>query len=329
MERLSNSERKFWKGPDFETLENSTILPRKIGRLFVSVRPQNLPSYSQHPFTSGVCISTRSRYAQLGLEVCDFNEFLKIRVISQKTDMYEMDIFEKKEEIAPSYEGILMDLLKTEMRSRYGDVSPLRTRNPQEFRIEVKNHSTRPIIIPPGSRLFRFYSLYGSKILNQELVSSVESGGIKIDGRFGEDWMWSLKRKGDREKIDGIIVRIKDENRRWIPPDPDNTPLSISDEGDYRGGLENFLEPIPQTDEKILWIGETPKITIRSSLDALVDWMVFQDKNGWNESSNIKCGTHINSYIIDGGTDWPVRVEVVSPTTPEKMPNFVLLRFFR
>lgn len=299
-ERLSaNIEGKFWKGPDIEISEEVTFPCLSYQSAPVIIHPQDLPSlYGCHPEAlQYVRASTRSRYTQLGL------------------DVYEAVT-----------EQVCRRILDGNIQNMWGNIL-------RPFTVEalVFNRSARPVYLPKGSRLFRFYSFIGVKRMQgKELVSIVKRGGIKIDGEFGTDWMWGYAKKGERdERIVGINVRIKDENRKWIPPDSSNTPLSISDSGNYREELDRFLEPIPETKKEILWVGETPKIMIEDGLNAIISKAVVPDIKAESNFLYDGWGLHINSHLIDGGkTNWPLRVEVVSPTLRGKIPNFVLLDFF-
>lgn len=39
---------------------------------------------------------------------------------------------------------------------------------------------------------------------------------------------------------------------------------------------------------------------------------------------------HVNSLLLDGGSpEWPIRTEILSPTSPGKIPEYILLRFLR
>lgn len=230
----------------------------------------------------------------------------------------------------PQFDDFLLENLRVSVRSRFaqlgihvgeyfpesiGIIKDEDDRKPREVTASITNFSGRAVNFNDGSRLFRFFHYNPGDLIThmKKLEELVQSGGIQIEGENGVEW------KIDREHR-GIMLRVS--NRRYMPYNP--KPAEIPDTGDYRDEIDALLKPIPVSEKPILWIGETPKVTLSESLEGVLSRNVVPGDP--HEFYRDKNGMHINSHLIDAGSDWPIRVEVVSPTTPEKMPDFVLLR---
>lgn len=271
-ERLGfNPEGRLWKGPDVVT--SSPVLLEKLRRAIIPViiTPDSLPPSSRN--FRELQISTRSRLAQVGLEV----------------------------------HGVIEDEI---------------TEGVSDFRanVEVTNHCQRPIKLEEGFSVFRFFhESPGAAIDRRALESIFAAGIIKIEGEEGVDWEWSRN---------GIFVSINSEGRKWIPPDSNNTPIIIDGKVvDYRSSIAPLFVPISQTDEKILWIGETPKITMPDSIEMILSKSAFHNHKDI-QPDNV--GVQINARLIDGSkTGWRIRTEVESSTNPKKIPNVIHMRFAR
>lgn len=300
LEQLShNVEGKFWKGPDLVTTVPVTIYDHAHVPFLVT--PQSLPPLRGLPPEAlrYVHASVRSRYAQTGL------------------DVYEA-----------ATQQVARAIMDNRMQNIYGDIT-----REAEVDILIFNHCARPIHLPEGSEVFRFYyELARPAIYGEELVQMVQDREIQIEGKYGADWVWahSDPRLGGRRDIAGIYVRIKDEDRRWIPPHPEDEPIVVDQESrlhDFRDKIGQLLEPIPGDDRQILWIGETIPVTLDASVEAILDKAVIQDIH---KITLKNFGVQINSRLIDGErTNWEIRVEVLSPTSRLLIPNFVLLYFIR
>lgn len=290
------------KYPDIATTK--TVVVDRFAEIPVAIPiPINSPPYAVHGFSDGSRFvmykpypSVRSRYAQLGIDISD-------DVISQ---------IEKGLRYDPNL-------------NQDSEPTPL---------ITVNNYGARPILLKKGARLFRFYEEPDGLFYLQgdELVNAVESGFIKIQGEQLDDWQFSYGTIAGRivVRAKGIFVRVKKEDRKWIPPHPDNKPIWIPDlENGYRGIIDSLLKPIPkQKDGIILWIGETVRMTLPLSIDAVLGRGVFREVNKSTDPKNQNnWGTQINSRLIDGGkTNWGVRVEILSENDPDG-DCFVHFRF--
>lgn len=292
-----NVEGKFWKGPDLVTTKPATVYDHAVVPFLVT--PKSLPSLRGLPPEAlhYVRESVRSRYAQVGI------------------DVYEA-----------ATQQVAHCIMDNRMQNQYGDIT-----KEAEVGILVFNHCARPIHLPEGSEVFRFYyDLARPAIFGQELLRMVSEGKIDVEGEYGVDWAWSHSDSilGRERDITGIYVRIKDEGRRWIPPHPENEPIVVDESiyiHDFRDKIGQLLEPIPGDDRQILWIGETIPVTLDQSVEAILDKAVIQDIR---KATLDNFGVQINSRLIDGGrTNWGIRVEVLSPTSKEKIPHYVHLYF--
>lgn len=286
-------EKKLWKGNDI-ALASPTFIPARRSQLasFV-IDPANFVSFDPSKLDR-THISMRSRLAQAGLDISHFGQQLAHFMVVNGIDV---------------------------------------TNQPFAADIMVDNYSQRPIDLSSGARICRpFYEGTASALTGQRLLELEENGDIKIEGEENVDWAW---RRENGHGVTGVYIRISDK-KLWIPPHPTNKALIVYDDDgfdnftklsgfDYRKQIDEALQPAPQTDRPILWIGETkPRITLSENVNGILHSAVVQTITG--KGSHI--GFHINSHMIDGGrTDWPVRVEVLSPTVPEKLPHFVYMSF--
>jgi hypothetical protein len=300
LERLSqNVEGKFWKGPDIVTAGDVTIY--RHTNIPIIITPESLPSlYRCQPEALRYTrTSVRSRYAQLGIDLHD-------------------DIGGQ----------IAQWIVENNKQTSDG-----RIQEQFEARALTFNRCARPIFIPEGTHLFRFFYEHAQPALRgKNLISLVNSGEIKVDGEYGSDWMWSYNRNGSGEdNIIGINVCIKSEGRKWIPPG-DNKPIVLdlaydATGYDYRKRIDVILEPIPYDNKEKLWIGETVPVNLGGRIEAILSKIVVRDTSKFEIET---LGLQTNSMLIEGGkTDWPIRVEVLSATTPEVIPNFAHLHFVK
>lgn len=183
---------------------------------------------------------------------------------------------------------------------------------PSTVEVTMTNHGKRAIAIKESAKVFRLYSYSKNQTARRtELEKLVKEDDIKIEGLEGINWEWDINEEGVPI---GIYVVIIPNSMRWIPPDSNTQPLVIDERvHDYRQVIDTLLQPAPQTDESILWIAETPKITLSTSVDAILDRRVVIF-NTQGEVVSTPC-FQINSRFIDGDkTRWPVRLEIVGPT---------------
>ena len=296
VERLSRSvENEFWKGPDVQAATD--VVLNGVARIPILIHPEGLPrmddlSREDFHFLHG---SVRSRWAQLGV---DLEEDIGLRIAKALVT----SVGTKDKVISPFFGEVVLH-----------------------------NLAARSIRIPKGARVLRlYYDIKESALFGRDLIHAFTSGNIKIEGEFGKDWVWAYHREDSRENdnIVGVHVRVNSRGRRWIPPDTDNIAVTVDDSiPDYRTKIDELLVPLPHTRERILWIGQTKKVTL-SSVEAVLD---RETRSNIDVSArHLTKGYQINSRLIDDGrTDWPVRVEILSPTTKSTISNFVTFHFRR
>jgi hypothetical protein len=299
VERLSRSiENKFWKGPDVQVATDVFLnTAARTARIPILIHPESLPPMDglvpdNFYFLHG---SVRSRWAQLGVDL--------------------------EEEVGPRIAGALVASVGSKDK----------VTSPFFGEVVLHNRASRPIHIPKGSRIFRlYYDVKESALFGKDLIHAFTSENIKIEGEFGRDWAWAYGGEDSRgdDNIVGMHVRIDPRGRRWIPPDADNIAVTVDDSiPDYRTKIDELLVPVPHTKETILWVGQTNKITL-SSVEVVLDRQTRSNINV--NAKRLTRGYQINSRLIDDGrTNWPVRVEILSPTTRSAISNFVTFHFRR
>ncbi|HKC14913.1 MAG TPA: hypothetical protein VKC89_03055 [Patescibacteria group bacterium] len=223
--------------------------------------------------------------------------------------------------------------------------------------VSVRNNSERSVSLPQGTRLFRLYiEPSGSDVEGQNLLEMIKKGEIAISGEQGKDWDVAFDRltritedgmlqipgvdifgkvhgisgrlaySGD-EGAFGIWLRLDPDKRMWVPPDPDNLPIELPDNPglDYRYIVDSYLKPAPVSEILIHWVGETvSKVKINPGVTGIIDRSPLRSKGNFTHGYQ-----HANSLLLDGGSDWPIRTEILSPTVPESVPNYILLRFIK
>ena len=191
---------------------------------------------------------------------------------------------------------------------------------PFPLTVDLTNYGTRPIRLPEGTKFLRLFTdSERHAITGGALQQLVFSKDIQIDGEAGVDWIW----KSDEEDASGIYVRIMPDSLVWIPPDYKNsTPITVDTENGSRDKINLLLEPAPIRTQTF-WIGETRNVALGVNVEGIIGKPVRIEEDGTVRSS----GRHLNSRLIDGGTDWRVRVEVVSSTLADQVPNYVSFYF--
>ncbi len=195
------------------------------------------------------------------------------------------------------------------------------------------NHCQRPIYISKGTPLFRFFKDTGESTLRgDELTSRIRNGLIKVQGIPGEDIIYSYDKYGQEN---GLYVRIKDENRGYIPAEIDGAQQGVLNYDfahlpylEKRKKIDSLLVPVPQDEKRILWIGETIEFQIDKSLEGILDRIATKQPGEYGFFDQL--GIQTNSHLIDGGkTVWKIRVEVLSPTRKDLIPDYVHLHFIK
>lgn len=193
--------------------------------------------------------------------------------------------------------------------------------------VVMTNYGARAVAIGADVGVFRLFSYSRERLLRgSDLIGLVDRKNIKIEGQEGIEWEW--QRDNDGIPI-GMYAVIRPDSMRYIPSDPNLTPVAVEESiHDYRAAIDVYLQPAPRTNQSIFWIAETPKLTLPSLIDAVLDRIVVVfDSTG--KAVATKC-RQINSRLIDGGkTNWPLRVEILGPTTSVDPLAYVGLSFIQ
>lgn len=297
-ELLHKLDGKLVTGPDVALAQDLYINPQD--RISVPViiphlsPPLNRLPPHVYPYAR---VAMRSRMAQLGLEV-DENSMLTIT-----------------ESLKRFYAGNVGDS-QNEM---------------YEAKVDIHNGCARPIYLPEGTDIFKPYFWDGKPTVASHLLKLFDEERIKITGTENVDYRFFFDEYGtSEENIRGIEMKINEEKRMWID-DSTMDPLTMHNETtgnlgfDYRKVLNDLFTAIPlNKKEPILWIGETTSIlTLHPSVHGHIDRKVGQFRSE-EERKHI----HRMALLLYGGrTDWYIRTEIESPTTPGVIPTSIFVEF--
>jgi hypothetical protein len=289
----------FWISPDIAVATSATIAPGE--RVFVPItlpdKPVPLPCFD-HPCAFSILLpSTRSRFAQLGLEVLPSAGF----------SIAQTPLIEPKS-------GELRAIIPVINYAARPIHLPEGTKF---FYLYYWNGKT----------------ITGQSLINL-LGSAVKISGVEgKDWRwwYGQEAMdVGLRREHVQGKdIQGIELFLNPESQAWIPPSCE--PMAISDasaSNHNRAEIDQFLKkPVPESEESLFWVAETSaSLAISPTIHGLVDWVVTL--SGEPVATDDNSHHQTNSTLIRGGhTFGKMRVEIFSPTTEDVIPRTVLLRF--
>jgi hypothetical protein len=195
--------------------------------------------------------------------------------------------------------------------------------NGLESQVEIVNLTQRMYQLPQGTGLFRFYQLNTPSIEGDELDSLI-SNKVKISG----EWEYATGYDTNGQKIHkGVFLPIGD--KRWMikPNKRFESPTVIPKKRPPRVEIDQVFTPLKELREQTFWVGETPHVILDPSIDMVLDSNAFHSTSEdihWR-----KVWEHVRSPLVDGGSDWRVRVEIYSPTKRRRIPNFVLATFYR
>ena len=194
--------------------------------------------------------------------------------------------------------------------------------------VTVINHSNRPIGLSKGEAFCYAYYFDGKKMRGEELDSKIgteQDVTIRVVGKENVDWRkwYGADKAHSLENLEGIEFMINAESRRWITPNDE--PIRLHDkaaENHLRGLLDTYLTgPIPQADEQIFWVSESSAgLHLDSSVHGILQWFVSERDHDFQT----------NSVLFKGGNTYGrMRYEILSPTTEEKIPKSVIMRFVK
>lgn len=291
---LEQQKQRFWVSQDIGTTVDVTVQPQNIRIIPVSLPRSFLPIESLNNYAfSCVFAATRSRFAQLGLEVLESSG----NSIAQT--------------IIPIENG----------KTNEGFIAL----------VPVFNHSARPIHLPETTKFFYLYYSNGALITGKNLKELIGKE-IKIGGKEGYHYnLWTDPRiAAANNPVRGIELLIDPKSRRWIKPQ--SIPITISDDpmpNHNRAQVDSFLEkPIPRSKTPIFWVAQTlAEVELDNSIVGLMDTIV-ETPNPINRDF-IQAEYQTNSLIIRNGFSGRIRTEIVSRTIPSQIPKKVLLTFAR
>lgn len=227
----------------------------------------------------------------------------------------------------PNLHPYALSALHATTRSRYAMVGLEIVRGGiLHSKVTVINHSNRPIELSEGEAFFYAYYFDGKTIRGEDLdnrIGNEQDAEIRIAGRENVDWRkwYGIDKAHFPKNLEGIEFMIDPKSRRWISPSDE--PIRLHDEvaeNHLRGLLDTYLtKPIPQTDEQIFWVSESSaELYLDFSIHGILQWFVDENDHGFQTNSELFKG---------GNTYGRMRYEIVSPTTEERIPKSVIMRF--
>lgn len=321
-ERLArNVPKKFWKGTDILLMEDVILEPSSGYEdwmpVSIKVTRDNLPPL-EGLFRDDLSLlsgSLRSRLAQSGVDLHELPGNILAQGIRQTayTGFYAEHPINFHEGAALNFP----DLSALCYANGYRDLVEI-FNEPVNDVAFVANRSARPVRLDKGMGLFRFFTPLAPAVCGKGLVSLIEDGEICIDGEKGIDWDVARNRSGLET---GVMVRIEPQSERWIS-DGDDVVYVSDTEQNYRSILSAMMAPLPD-DRQVLCIGETP----RTKLSDRVEGVIYKATSpnitgqGWLSGVNI----HTNSHLIDAGSDWRIRTEVLGK---KDTPRHIFYRYY-
>lgn len=290
-ERVGNT---FWKSPDIAIAQPVLLLPGQSKFTPINF-PANLQLFDNLPvdLITYMATSTRSRFAQIGLEVHGAGQL-----------------------IAESLE---------DEKYKIGGT-------PYPATVMLRNHSQRPIEIDKNTPLFRLYSsTYLAhpplRVQGDSLLLLLANGDIELTGEKGHDWDIAYYQYESRQGGPaGLMLRIDKSSRRWI--EPDTAPIKIPEgkDKDYRVLIDSILRPVPAFSERVHWVGETTsEVTLAPSVNGIIE---SHTATSPGLSGMVDGMDHLASPLIDAGFSNTIRTEIVSPTD-KSAPDFIILYVFK
>lgn len=293
---LLRSPEELWSGGDMRLSHNTIFLPSAntfdTYDVDVSCLLKDFPDprlFSQHQVRRRGSISFRSQFAQLGL-YADSSW-----VINQASQAFAKAQFLGEESF--------------------------------QFTVPIANLAGAPIVANKETGLARFYMEPEAFVEGEELVQLLrDKKDLLMDGVDGIDYKIYRERNHLGQPVEkAIMLRIKDEGRKYIPNGVE--PILLAGQEHYRAEVDRFLRPVNERgnlDESFLWIGETTRLQLSNNLTAIIDRDTYATSLG--RTPNRTPGLHIESRLIDKGSAWPIRLEVVSPIVGPERANWAIFR---
>jgi hypothetical protein len=185
--------------------------------------------------------------------------------------------------------------------------------------IQLTNVNDRTKKIPAGMGVGALYLWNGKTFRNGELTGLVENGDIRMTGEEGRDWRYYRDNTGN---ISGIQYRINHDFRKYIAPSEDPIDLAQFKSRRDRAKIDRYYSEAPESEEPIDWITQTKSsIGLAKNVNAVIEPNLDPNQRLFEENK------HRRSLLLRGGDEWPIRLELYSPTAEGFSPQWVLFRF--
>jgi hypothetical protein len=169
--------------------------------------------------------------------------------------------------------------------------------------VDITNYGQRAVELE-GNIMRFFWANDRNRLRGADLLDTIKSGEFAVDGVEGEDWYLGGYESNEKFTTTGegsdkglcVVIRLKQE-KFYIPsasePIKKNSSMKIRDQ------LASLLVTVPENAELGFEIGETPKVKLSQNIVAVINTGAEQGQR------------HINSPLIDAGSDWTIRTETV------------------
>lgn len=259
-------DKPFYKSADIPAVGSYVIPPGAAVDVVFAYKPLELPILDEVPIDQlgGLHMATRSRWALAGLETGAHRAGRSIPGRINRSYPYDKD-----------QQAFLATL-------------------------PVFNYSRRPVAVPDGSRLFKYYYLNpANKIQGDELIDAIVDGSIKIQGGF--PYYDLPENVGDWPGV----VRLRAFNGKTVDP-ANQRSWSVPNAGEFRSHIENELTDVPELGTWQLVIAETSPIEVQEGFAIELQPWVKAFGPTRDHSRNIQT----DSRLLDGGYEWPIKVEI-------------------
>jgi len=197
----------------------------------------------------------------------------------------------------------------------------------------IQNLSFRPIDIPAGTGIFRFFSdaSITKRLEGRSLMSAIQTLDIQIEGLVLQKgsieppffWIYAPNKPIAQSYIIGIRIPLNPEWHHYFPPSDAPTGILVDSESfiDTRPRIAALLTPVPDNiDRDIFWLGQTPPVHLTQKVAGILS------KRPSNNSQ--PTGLHTSSrYIEPLRTQFPIVVEICGPSRPNLRPTHVSMYF--
>ncbi|HVZ66964.1 MAG TPA: hypothetical protein VG917_01760 [Patescibacteria group bacterium] len=287
-------EGKMWLGPDIAVNKDVVIPPNGMAIAEIDIDPILLQPFFELSNYAIACarLTTRSRFAQLGIHVPS----------------------DASGDIAKNFHQVE----KPDGSKAYASWLP------------VINYARRPILLPEGTTFFYPY-FWNSKFMKGKEIKDALNNNLFIKGEQGRDWnfWYGIAPEGNDGEIQGIELNIDETSHAYIPQNDETMSINHSPaENHNRSSVDQYLvKPVPQSTDRILWIGETKaEIELAKGVNGMFNWVV--PRPTYDPRFDYEFQT--NSVIaIGGNARGKMRTEIYSATTPELMPKSTVMRFVK